>query len=73
MAAYIRDGFSQPKFGCGCCKMLFFCVCGMRQNIYVFSPYCKPDLDDQISYCLLTSMAAVLAEDVRASFLFVHG
>ena len=43
----------------------------MRQNLYVFSLYCNPDLDDRIFYCLLTSMAATQAEDVRASFLFV--
>ena len=29
-------------------------------------------VDDRIFDCLLTSMAAVQAEDVRASFLFVH-
>ena len=33
--------------------------------------YCSPD-DDRIFYCLLASMAAVEAEDVRASFLFVN-
>ena len=43
----------------------------MRQNFYVFSLYRSPDLDDRIFYCLPTSMAAVQAEDVRASFLFV--
>ena len=43
----------------------------MRQNFYAFSPYHNPDLDDRIFDCLLTSMAAVQAEDVRASFLFV--
>ena len=37
----------------------------------MFSLYRNPDLDDQIFYCLLTSMAAVHAEDVPASFLFV--
>ena len=37
----------------------------------MFSLYCNPDLDDRIFYCLLASMAAVQAEDVRASFLFV--
>ena len=31
----------------------------------------NPDLDDRIFHCLLASMAAVQAEDVRASFLFV--
>ena len=43
----------------------------MRQNLYVYSLYRNPDLDDMIFDCLLASMAAVRAEDVRASFLFV--
>ena len=74
MAAYVRDGygaFRQPKFECGCCEMLVFSFCGVRHNLYVFSVYRNPDLDDRIFDCLLTSMAAVQAEDVRASFLFV--
>ena len=41
----------------------------MRQKFYVFIICRNPDLDDRIFYCLLTSMAAVQAEDVRASFL----
>ena len=74
MAAYVRLGygaFRQPKFGCGCCEMLVFRVCGARQNFYVFSLYCNPGLDDRIYYCLLTAMAAVQAADARAAFLFV--
>ena len=51
--------------------MLFFMVCGVKQNLYVYSLYRNPDLDDRIFDCLLTSMAAVQAEDVRASFRFV--
>ena len=43
----------------------------MRQNLYVFSLYLNPDLDDRIFYCLLTSMATVQAEDVLVCFLFV--
>ena len=43
----------------------------MRQNIYVFSIYRNLDLDDRILYCSLASMAAVPAEVIRASFLFV--
>ena len=46
-------------------------VCGVRPNHYVFSLYRNPDIDDRIFYCLLASMAAVQAEDIRASFLFV--
>ena len=51
--------------------MLDFRVCGVRQNLYVYSLYRKTDLDNRIFDCLLASMAAVQAEDVRASFLFV--
>ena len=29
--------FRQPKFECGCCEMLGFTVCGVRQNLYVYS------------------------------------
>ena len=63
--------FRQPKFECGCSEMLVVWVCGLRQNFYVYSLYPNPDQDNCIYDCLLTSMAAVLAEDVRASFLFV--
>ena len=74
MAAYVRDGyraFRQPKFECGCCEMPVFRVCGMRQNLYEYSLYCNPDLDDRIFDCLLASTADMQAEDVRAYFLFV--
>ena len=67
------SAFRQPKFEYGCCEMLPFRVCGVRQTLYVFSLYRNPDLDDLIFDCLLTSMAAVQAEDVRGSFLFVGG
>ena len=46
-------------------------VCGVRQTLYVYSLFRNPDLDERIFHCLLASMAAVQAEDVRASFLFV--
>ena len=36
-----------------------FRVCGVRQNLYVYSLYRNPDLDDRIFDCLLASMAAV--------------
>ena len=49
-----------------CC----FVVCGVRQNLYVFSLYRYPDLDTQIFDCLLTSLAPVWVEDGHASFLF---
>ena len=43
----------------------------MRQNLCVFSLYRNHNLDDRIFDCSLASMAAVQAEDVRASFLIV--
>ena len=74
MAAYVRYGygaFRQPEFHCGCYEMLVFGVCGVRQNLYVYSLYRNPDIDNPIFICLLASMAGVQAEDVHASFLFV--
>ena len=73
-AGYLRDGFGafrQPKFECGCCEKIIFRVCGVRQIFFLFWLYRNPDLDDRMFYCLLTSMSAVQAEDVRASFLWV--
>ena len=61
----------QPKFERGCCEMLVFRVCGVRQNLWMFSLYRNTDLNDGIFDCLLASMAAVQAEDIRACFLFV--
>ena len=72
--AAVRDGhgaFCQSKFECGCCEMLVFRVCGARQNLYVYSLYRNPNLDNRIFDCLLASMAAVQDEDVRASNRFV--
>ena len=37
----------------------------------MFSLYRNPDVDARIFDCLLPSMAAFQADDVRASFLFV--
>ena len=51
--------------------MLVSRVCGVRQNLYVFSLYSNPNLGTEFFYCLLASMAAVQREDIRASFLFV--
>ena len=48
--------------------MLVFRVCSARPNFYDFSLYHNLDL---IYDCLLTAMAAMQAEGVRASFLFV--
>ena len=56
MAAFVRDGygaFCEPKFECGCCEMLVLRVCGVRQNLYVYSIYRNPELDDRIFDCLL--------------------
>ena len=51
--------------------MQVFRVCAARQNLYAFSLYRNPDLDDLIFDCLLSSMAAEQAEDMSAAFLFM--
>ena len=76
MAANVRDGygaFRQPKFGCNCCGIIVFRVCVVRQNCYQGSHYRNPNLDDDrfLPLFILTLMAAVQANDVSASFLFV--
>ena len=55
----------------GMAAYMVFRVCGVKQKLYVYSLYHNPDLDDQTFDCLLASIAAMQAENVRASFLFV--
>ena len=53
MGAYVWSGdgaFRRPKFECGCCEMLVFSDCCVRQNLYVFSLYRNHDLDDMIFF-----------------------
>ena len=49
-------------------RLLVFWVCSARQIFYV---YHNPNLVDCIDDCLLTAMATVQTEEVRASFMFV--
>ena len=73
--AYVRAGygaFCQPKFECVFFEMLVFRVCGVRQNLQVYSLYRYPDQDDRIFDSLLASMAAVqLTMSVALSCLWV--
>ena len=74
MVGLVEDGcgvFRQSKCECGCCEMMVLKVFGVRQNVYVFSLYRNPDLDDRIFDCLLTSMATVQAGDVHTFFRYV--
>ena len=48
MYEMVTEYFATPKFECGCCEMLGFSVCGVRQNLYVFSLHPNHDLDDLI-------------------------
>ena len=43
----VTEHFPNPNLRVvvGCCKMLVFSVCRVRQNLYVFSLYRNPDLD----------------------------
>ena len=49
-----------------------FRLCGVRQNFHELNFYRNHDQDDRIFDWLLTSMAAVQAEDVGASFMLVY-
>ena len=66
-AHYVQDGCE----GILPTQMVIFRVCGATQNFCVFSLYRNPDLHDQIYECLLSSIAAMHAVDVLASFLFM--
>ena len=74
MAAYMCEidigNFSNPNLSVAIEKCWYF-VCVVPDNFYVFSLYLNPDINDQISECLLTTMAAMQAWDIRASFQFV--
>ena len=73
MAAYVREAvehFASPSLSVVVAKCWFLGLV-VRNRTYVFSLYINPDLDDRTFDCLLTSMAAVQAKGVRASFLFV--
>ena len=65
---YSYGAFRQRKFECDCCEMLFFGICGERQNLYVYSLYSNPYLGNRIYDCLLESMATVKAEDIVPLF-----
>ena len=54
----VTELFANPSLSVVVAKCWFFRVCGVRQNLYVFSLYRNPDLDYRIFDCLLTSMAA---------------
>ena len=59
-ARYIWSISPNPNLSVAVSKCCFlWLIYGVRQNFYVFSHYCNPDLDDRIYDSLLTSMAAV--------------
>ena len=73
MALYVREGLSathRPLFECGCHEMQVVKISGRLVNLYIFSCYRNPDLDDSIYDCLLDRMAAVQEADVKACFVF---
>ena len=66
----VTEHFANPNLSvvvATCCFLGFV----VRDRTFVYSLYRNPDLEDWFFDCLLSSMAAVQAEDVRASFLFV--
>ena len=74
MCAYVRSGFTairQREAECGCHEVMVMRVCSRYSNIYVYSCYRNPDLDDSIYDCLKESMATVQERDRKACFVFL--
>ena len=71
MYELVKEHFANPNLSVVVAKCWFLGFCGVRENLYVYCLYRNPDLDNRIFDCLPASMAAVQAEDVGASFLFV--
>ena len=73
MAAFemVTEHFANPNLSVVVGKCWFWGLWCGTESLCVQSLYRNPDLDDRIFDCLLASMAAVQAEDVRASFLNV--
>ena len=74
MCAYVRSGFPairQREAECHCHEIMVMRVCSRYSNIYVYSCYRNPDLDDSIYDCLKGSMASVQERDRKACFVFV--
>ena len=73
MFEMVTEHFANPNLSVVVAKCCFlgFVVRDRTFMCTVFITTLSLDLDDLIFYCLLASMAAVQAEDVRASFLFV--
>ena len=61
----VTEHFTNPNLIVVVAKCRFFWVCDVRQDLYVFSLYRNPVLDDRIFGCLLASMAAVQTDDIR--------
>ena len=67
----VTEHFAHSNFGGGLLRNTVFYGVWCETELYVFSLYHNLDRDNRIFYCFLASMAAVQAEDIRASFLFV--
>ena len=67
----VTEHFAIQNFSAVVAKCRIFRVFSVRQILYVFSLHRNPDIDDRIFDCLLVSMAAVQAEDISATFMFV--
>ena len=63
------EQFANPSLSVAVAKCWFLRFV-VRDRTNVFSHHHNPDLDDRMFDSLLTSMAPVLAQDVRATFLF---
>ena len=73
MCIYVKSGFCATrfkKFKCWCHEIMVIRICSRFNNFYVFSLYRKPDLNNSIYDCLLSSMAQIQSIDSKSSFIF---
>ena len=74
MCAYVRSGFTasrQRDAECSCHEVMVVRVCSRHSNVYIYSCYRNPDLDDSIYDCLKESMSNIQESDRKACFVFV--
>ena len=70
---YVKSGFSSCRMSQYECVMKFWFLeyVSRVNNVYIFSIYRNPDLDDSIYDCLLSSIASIQSKDVKSSIIFV--
>ena len=57
---------------CNCDEIHLVWVCSRLNNLYVFSLYCSPDLDNLLYDCLLSSISNIQQEDSKTDLFLLE-